>query len=211
MQNLPHDSFSTPLAAIHYPRRYDIDRLLVDVCSELSKAGLRLGGLVQISTGGAGGCATSMHIRDLASGETFNIWDERGPCAKGCRLDERGLAQASLVIDKAIADKVDFIVINRFGRAESLGRGLIDNFARAVDASIPVLSAVRAPYDEAWQVFHGGMGIKLPTDQDAICQWCRQAPFITNQSSASATSLVVDCGNGSGSILPVGPAALHRR
>lgn len=186
MRNGSLDKGYAPLAAIYYPRRYDIDRLLVDVCSELSKTSLRLGGLLQISTGGAGGCATTMHIRDLAGGETFNIWDERGPCAKGCRLDERGLAQASMIIDKAIADEVDLIIINRFGRAESLGRGFIDNFTRAVDAHIPVLTAVRAPYDEAWESYHGGLGIKLPLDLDAICNWSRQYASTTTALSAHA-------------------------
>ena len=186
MHKKQREPYCPPLAAIYYPRRYDIDRLLVDVCSDLSKTGLRLGGLLQMSTGGAGGCATTMQLRDLASGETFNIWDERGPCAKGCRLDERGLAQASMIIEKAIADKVDLIIINRFGRAESLGGGFIDSFTRAVEARIPVLTAVRAPYDEAWNVFHGGLGARLPTDQDVICNWCRQSPFLTNQPSANA-------------------------
>ena len=50
-------------------------------------------------------------------------------CARGCRLDERGLLDAEPAIMAAIADRVDLLVINRFGRAESLGRGLLGCFA----------------------------------------------------------------------------------
>jgi NAD(P) transhydrogenase subunit alpha len=43
------------LAAIHYTRGFDIDRLLVDVCAKVSASGTKLGGLLQISTGERGG------------------------------------------------------------------------------------------------------------------------------------------------------------
>ena len=165
---------STPIAAIHYPRRFDIDRLLVEACTDLSQRGLKLGGLLQVSTGEPGGCATSVRTFDLRTGDEFNIWEERGMCAEGCRLDERGLAAASGAIDAAIADSADLIVFNRFGRAESLGRGLRERFAAALEAKIPVLTAVRAPYDEAWAQFHGGLGTDLANEPAAIRKWALQ-------------------------------------
>ncbi|MGE5511170.1 MAG: DUF2478 domain-containing protein [Bacteroidota bacterium] len=36
---------------------------------------------------------------------------------------------------------------------------------------MPVLTAVRAPYDAAWAQFHGGLGRGLPTELDAIVAW----------------------------------------
>ena len=159
------------LAAISYARGFDIDRLLVAVCKQLSGEGVRLGGLLQISTGAGGGCATTVHVVDLRTNTAFDIWEERGACAKGCRLDERGLADAAVVIEQALADRVDLIVINRFGRAESLGRGLLECFASALLADVPVLTAVRASYDVAWSAFHGGLGMELPADRAAVTAW----------------------------------------
>ena len=68
----------------------------------------------------------------------------------------------------AIDGHVDLLILNRFGRAESLGRGLLRCFAEAVDAGIPVLTSVREPYDIAWRDFHGGLGIDLAADFEAI-------------------------------------------
>jgi Protein of unknown function (DUF2478) len=52
---------------------------------------LRVGGLVQSSWTDRSCCPSSHHVNDLRTGESFNIWDARGACARGCRLDERGL------------------------------------------------------------------------------------------------------------------------
>ena len=163
-----------PFAAIPYPKGFHIDRLLSEACSHLSKTGVRLGGLLQISIGGAGGCATAVHTVDLRTGEEFDIWEERGTCATGCRLDEQGLLLASKAITEAIDDRVDLVIVNRFGRAESLGRGLLDCIVCALDAQIPVLTAVREPYDEAWAEFHGGLAVDLANNQAAICDWAHR-------------------------------------
>jgi hypothetical protein len=110
---------------------FDIDRLLVQVCQRLALRGVRLGGLLQISTGAKGGCASTVHVVDLRTNAAFNIWEDRA-CARGCRLDEGGLAAASLAIDKAIADRIDLVILNRFGRAESLGGGLLGSLTSAL-------------------------------------------------------------------------------
>jgi hypothetical protein len=159
------------LAAIAYDRGFDIDRLLVEVCQRLARRGVRLGGLLQVSTGAKGGCATTVHVVDLRTNAAFDIWEDRGACATGCRLDERGLAAASQAVDSAITDRVDLVIVNRFGRAESLGGGLLGCLASAVAAELPVLTAVRAPYDQAWARFHGGLGRELPADAAVITAW----------------------------------------
>lgn len=163
------------LAAISYDRGFDIDSLLVTACEKLARRGVRLGGLLQISTGGKGGCASTVHVVDLRTNTAFDIWEERGTCARGCRLDEGGLAAASHAIDQAIADRVELVIINRFGRAESLGRGLLNSFSLAVCAGLPVLTAVRPPYDVAWASFHGGFGCELRADVAAVLAWSESA------------------------------------
>jgi hypothetical protein len=147
--------------------------LLVDVCKRLARRGVRLGGLLQISTGAKARCATTVHVVDLRTNAAFDIWEDRGACARGCRLDERGLAAASQAIDKAIADRVDLVVMNRFGRAESLGGGLLASLASAVAAEMPALTAVRAPYDVAWTKFHGGLAKELPADVVSVTAWAQ--------------------------------------
>ena len=163
------------IAAIHYSKGFDIDAFLIEACRALAENGVRLGGLLQISEGGIGGCATSVHLYDLQTRSAFDIWDDRGTCARGCRLDEAGLDAAVAVLDRAIATGVDVLIVNRFGRAESLGRGLLPYFVRATETGIPVLTSVRAPYDEAWAKFHGGLGIDLRIDKCSVKDWAMSA------------------------------------
>lgn len=176
-----------PLAAITYPRSFDIDCLLVTACERLSRRGVRLGGLLQISTDAKGSCQR-VHVVDLRTGAAFDIWEERGTCARGCRLDERGLAAASHAVDEAIADHVDLVIMNRFGRAESLGAGLLASFSSAVSEGVPALTAVRAPYDLAWAKFHGGLGRELPADLDTILAWAETAVGDGEVAAAAAAS-----------------------
>ena len=65
------------------------------------------------------------------------------------------------------------MMLNRFGRAEAEGGGLRSAFVRAMEAGIPVLTAVGAPYTEAWSQFHGRLAIDLPADLEAVLAWCR--------------------------------------
>jgi hypothetical protein len=124
------------------------------------------GGLLQSSFGGRGGCAQSVLVADLRN--DFDIWNRRGKGSRGCRLDENALLDAEPALRAAITDRVDLIIVNRFGRAESFGRGLINIFAAAIEAGIRVLTAVRPPYDTPWRAFHGGLGCELLPEPGAI-------------------------------------------
>jgi hypothetical protein len=179
------------LAAICYQRDFDVDGLLLRACGALRSLGFRIGGVIQRSSGDRGQCASSVHVVDLRSGEAFDIWEVRGACAGGCRLDERGLIDAEATILAAIAEGVDLLVINRFGRAESLGRGLIGCFAAALEAGIPVLTAVRAPYEDAWLEFHGGLAQNLPADGAQVTAWASRAIGRPNAASPDAASIAL--------------------
>jgi nucleoside-triphosphatase THEP1 len=159
------------LASIHFERGFEIDAMLLGICDELRLRGFRIGGVIQSSFGRKGQCASSVLVTDLRSGESFDIWNDRGSGARGCRLNENGLFEAEPAITAAIADRVDLLVINRFGRAESLGRGLLASFVAALDAGVPVLTAVRHPYDQAWQEFHAGLGCDLASRSETVLDW----------------------------------------
>jgi molybdate transport system ATP-binding protein len=184
------DLGSAPLAAIHYQRGFDIDELLSRSCAQLRSVGVRIGGVLQQSSGEQGQCASLVHVVDLRSGRTFNIWEDRGACAVGCRLDERGLVDAESALMGALADGVDLLVINRFGRAESLGRGLLGCFSAAIEAGVAVLTAVRPPYDQAWYAFHGGCAHDLAPEMQEIIDWAltstaRSPPHLSQGQAAS--------------------------
>lgn len=162
------------LAAITYERGFHIDDFLSDLVRRLSADGVRVCGLVQ-SNDGIGNCG-SMTLTDIASTEQFGISQALGSLSEGCRLDPRGLVEAGSRIEGAIAIDADLLILNKFGKAEAEeGGGLRTVVARAVELGIPVLTAVRPPYEQSWTEFHGGFATALPPDADAVMAWCRAA------------------------------------
>ncbi|MGI9401699.1 MAG: DUF2478 domain-containing protein, partial [Rhizobiaceae bacterium] len=127
------------VAAIIFRRNFNLESLLQRTFRELKQSGLQLGGLIQTGNGPAS-CATEVDLVDLRTDKTFVILEDRGQCASGCRLRESGLADASQALEEAITDQVDLLIINRFGRAESHGRGLLDYFAKAIEHKVPILT-----------------------------------------------------------------------
>jgi hypothetical protein len=176
----------SPLGAVVYQRRFPLDDFLGRVSARLAGSGVGLGGLLQSSTGRFGTCGDRIEVVDLMTGARYDIWEDRGACASGCRLDERGLIAAAPAIEAAIAAGVDLIIINRFGRAESRGAGLLPSLTCAVADGIPVLTAVREPYREAWRQFHGGLATDLDPDLDAVVTWCNTAVVASGVFSTTA-------------------------
>jgi hypothetical protein len=64
-------------------------------------------------------------------------------------------------------------VINRFGRAEAEGRGLVKPIAQALKADIPVLIAVPERRFSDWIRFSDGMNVRLPCRREAVDRWWR--------------------------------------
>jgi nucleoside-triphosphatase THEP1 len=167
------DDFGT-LAAIVYQPGFRIDEFLVNLAHRLRADGARIGGVVQRNTRVEDG-RPAMTLIDLSSNKQFHISLDLGTEARGCRLDLHGLADAESALAATMNADRDLILLNKFGRAEAEGSGLRTAFVRAIESEIPVLTAVRAPYTEAWKHFHGGLAVTLPPDLEAVQAWCRSA------------------------------------
>jgi hypothetical protein len=164
------------IAAVIYDTGFAIDDFLNEVVGRLRADGVRLGGAVQENLRGAADqpCA-AMVLTELKSQRRFQISQELGTQAQGCRLDAAGLAEIGALLDRSIDRDIDLMLLNRFGTAEAEGRGLRSIFARAIEAGIPVLTAVRPPYTEAWADFHGGLAVDLPPSLDPVLAWARES------------------------------------
>jgi hypothetical protein len=161
-----------PLGAVLYEAGFDIDRVLWMVVDKLREGGAVVAGVIQTSAAPSDGCCAHMNLVDLKSNRVFEISQELGPQAQGCNLDQRGLAEAAGIISEAITADIDFLVINRFGKAESEGVGLASCISDAIGAGIPVLTAVREPYIAEWQAFHGGLATDLSPSAKVVIEWC---------------------------------------
>ncbi len=170
---LDHDSIelTAGIAAVHYERDFDINGLILTIVKRLQKKGVLIGGVLQQAAIRTDGCCAQLDIVDIRTGQTERITQDRGAGSRGCKLDPRGLAAISHCITDAIDAGVDLIIINKYGRAESEGDGLLSCISDAISAGIPLLTTVREPYIAQWTAFHGGLAIQLPTADDAVEQW----------------------------------------
>lgn len=160
-----------PLAAIRFDDA-DIDTFLLEIATTLSRAGLRLRGVLQ-SRGAVGGdchCA-DMDLTTLGSDRTFRISQPLGNGSRGCRLHPGALADCSSFLEAELNAGADLLILNRFGRGESEGRGFRDLIGKAIALNIPVLTAVRPTYFEPWAQFGEGLSCDLPMEQDAVLDW----------------------------------------
>lgn len=159
------------VAAVLYRPQDDIDALLDDFAQDLMRKGERVGGIVQRNIKDSGGCQVGMQAIDLLTGREISICQPLGSGAMSCRLDPGGLAEAGVAISRAIHEDVALVVINKFSKQEASGHGLRDEFAEAITAGIPVLTAVPESYSKAWATFTGGIGTTLACDRRAIEGW----------------------------------------
>ncbi len=175
------------LAAIIYESGFLIDEFVTAVAASLRSEGLRVGGVIQDNA--ASEVCGAMTLVDVITTVRFGISQDLGVCSTGCRLDPRGLAEAGVQLERVLDDDLDLLILNKFGRAESEGGGGLRNaFVRAIERGVPVLTAVRPPYTEAWALFHGGLACALPTDLDQVLAWCRRAAPKRKTGDALATA-----------------------
>ncbi|WP_425482884.1 DUF2478 domain-containing protein [Aureimonas leprariae] len=85
----------------------------------------------------------------------------------------------------ALPRKPDLAVLNRFGRAEMEGHGLIGLLAAAFDDVVPVAVAVPVGLREGWIESTGGLAVSVEPDPAQLLRWWRSlgnGPREPNQS-----------------------------
>ena len=157
------------LAALVYEQDQDPDKVLSGFASDLKACGYRVAGLVQIGHH----CVDAPKLSAVLvhTGEKLQLFQDRGVCATGCRLDVGRLLDAGAHIANAIDQGVDLVIVNRFGRQERKGKGLSFLVERALSADIPVVIAVPSHRFSDWIRFTDGMSVKLRCDRETLDAW----------------------------------------
>lgn len=160
-----------PLAAIVYEEGSAPDAALAETARRLQAEGRRLGGVVQSNRERPDRGRCDMWLADLFTGEEVRISQDLGAGSTGCRLDLDGLARAHVLIDQALAAGVEGLIINRFGKQEAEGRGLREVMVKALEAGLPVVTAVPRRNLDALRAFAGQDLHVLPADSTAVAAW----------------------------------------
>jgi hypothetical protein len=160
------------LAAVVFDRNEQPDPPLLAFIEAAMRCGARIAGLVQEHACPDGLCAfKEARVRDLVTGETLDIMQDLGRDATGCRVDPAAIAAAARWLDTARAATPDLLVVNRFGRLESEGDGMLAEIGQAFADGVPLIISVPTRYLGAWDAFACGLDTKLPPALGAIERW----------------------------------------
>ena len=166
------------LAAIVFDRDEEPDPPLIAFVEAAARAGVRVAGLVQERAGADALCARhDVRVRDLVTGAAIAIMQDLGPEATGCRVDPAAIAVAAGWLDAALGAAPDLLVVNRFGRLESEGGGMLAEIGRAFADGVPTIVCVPTRYLAAWDAFASGLDAKLPATRAALEAWLAALPL----------------------------------
>jgi nucleoside-triphosphatase THEP1 len=163
------------IGAIVYDDGLVRDAVIAQCAADLAASGYRLGGVVQSNAHRRGRRRCDMFVKDLLGGGEIKISLDRGNEARGCRLDPDAFARVDAWVEHAVLERVDLLIINKFGKEEAHGRGLRPVIAEALIADIPLVIGVSTRNLCDFLTFVGDSATRLTPDAEAITAWCRNA------------------------------------
>ena len=76
------------------------------------------------------------------------------------------------LVDRALQDAPDILILNKFGKHEAEGRGFRQTIAEALSRGIPVLLGINPLNLEAFLHFAGDLAEEVGPQAGAIATWC---------------------------------------
>ncbi len=160
-------------AAVLYTPETTAEFVLSNFAEELKTQGLKIGGLVQEFLLDDEGNRVGLDAIEIDTGARIpiNRPTESDKINGVCSLDHSALAESTSALRRAIANKVDLMVVEKFGEQEQKGCGLADEILTAMAEGIPIIVLVPAIALEEWNTFSGGMTQLLPCSPEAVRRW----------------------------------------
>jgi len=168
-------SHDRPVAAIVYADEIYPDAVFKTLVQRGRALGLRLAGVLQHQAFEGEERRCDVILEDLASGHRTALFENRGAGARGCRLDQAALAEATARVEGSLEQLPQLLILNKFGKAECEGGGLRDLIASAIDRGIPVIIGVPERNRDAWRRFVGDFAAELSDDAGEAAKWIEGA------------------------------------
>ena len=180
------------LAAIVYPDEAYPDVFFETLVNRCRMLGVSLAGVLQHRAFDGGDRRCHVLLEDLTTGHRTALFENRGPGASGCRLDQAALAEATARVEGSLENVPQLLVLNKFGKVECEGGGLRDLIASATDRGIPVIIGVPGRNLDAWRNFAGEFSTELPDDAGHVTKWFEGVVVRRSQQNPSAETLPQD-------------------
>ncbi|CAG4884328.1 protein of unknown function [Georgfuchsia toluolica] len=167
--NMDESSDWPHIAAIVHAEHGTADGLLADFVFGLRASGRRVCGLIQQYKDDTD--KESAMLVDLDGGECFPLFQNLGTGSTSCGLDEISIAAASAVLRRALSEKPDLVVANRFGELEATGGGFAAEMLALMAEGVPLITVVVEKYLNDWRRFTGGAAKELRPQREALEAW----------------------------------------
>jgi nucleoside-triphosphatase THEP1 len=164
------DQTSAPFAAAVYKPDTGDRMALLKFVEKQKSLNIRVGGILQEAIFNSEGGIAGLNAVDVSNNRRIPI---TRPVANDdeCGLDVSALAETTDIIRNAISERLDLVVIEKFGELEQSGKGLIDEILQTIVEGIPLLLAVPEAALPIWQERSGELGSVLPFSEEAFQQW----------------------------------------
>lgn len=171
--NVSEEEHDTPMliAALKHDDGNRIDEALLEITGQLKRQGYRLAGAVRadVTTFEENRC--NMFLEDLATSTVYPMSQNLGTGSDACRLDDGALDTIAERVEASLQEGADILILNKFGKQESEGRGLRGPIVNAVEQGIPVLVGLSPGRVESWNEFCGAAGEILNPDDIEVHRW----------------------------------------
>lgn len=146
------------------------DRVLSAVAERAARTGITLAGTVQPHDAATAAEKCHIVLALLPDGEKRDISFPMQPGMTGCRLNAGALEDAVMVVHERLP-AAQALFVNKFGKQEAAGRGLVAAIGEACERGIPVLVGVAPAWRDAFLAFAGEAAIPLAAEVDLVFDW----------------------------------------
>lgn len=183
-----------PIAVVQGAESEAIQRLFADLLATPWRP-VRIAGVIEAMEGAGsepGACGLEV-LRSIADGREFSLFQDLGTGSTACALDPAGVAEACAAVCRDIAAGCDLVILSKFAKLEAEnGSGLMAAFVAALEAGVPILTAVSPGRRGQWDAFAAPYyEVLSPNLHEIAVWWAGQSPAIQNsaiQNSAAASS-----------------------
>jgi len=165
-----------PIAGIRAGNPGVVDEMLSTLARRLQLSGTEVAGAVQQDIKRPDRCRCDMTLHILSTHLEHPISSDLGSFSRGCRLNWGALEQAAWDVEAALQKTArhtlpKLMVINKFSKSESQGKGFLPAITTALDLGIPVLCGIGRLSLEDFKCFSDGHAELLEPDCKLIEQW----------------------------------------
>lgn len=159
-----------PIAVVQGADSAAIQQLFADILGAPWRP-RRIAGVIELPGDAPGICGLE-RLHNIADGRRFALFQDLGPGSTACAVDPGGVADACAAVCRDIAVGCDLAVLSKFGKLEAEnGSGLLAAFVAALEAGVPILTAVSPNRLAQWDAFAAPYYETIVPSLDAIAAW----------------------------------------